>query len=66
VGPARAYRHALLHAGCVGERIYLEAGARGLGVCAVGAFYDDEAARLVASDPSREWIVHFAALGVPA
>ena len=66
LGPARAYRHAFLEAGMVGERIYLEGVARGLGVCAVGAFYDDEAARLVALDPAREWPVHFAALGLPA
>jgi len=65
-GPARGYRHAFLEAGLVGERLYLEAGARGLGVCAVGAFYDDEAAGLVGVDPQHEWIVHFAALGVPA
>jgi nitroreductase len=49
----------------VGERIYLEAGTRGLGTCAVGAFYDDEAAALLAIDPAREWVVHFAALGIP-
>jgi len=65
-GPARGYRHAFLEAGLIGERLYLEAGARGLGVCAVGAFYDDEAAALVGVDPQHEWIVHFAALGVPA
>jgi SagB-type dehydrogenase family enzyme len=65
-GPARGYRHAFLEAGLVGERLYLDAGARGLGVCAVGAFYDDEAAQLVAVDPAQEWIVHFAALGVPS
>lgn len=63
-GPARGYRHAFLEAGRVGERIYLEAGARGLGACAVGAFYDDEAAALVAADPAHEWPVHFAAMGV--
>lgn len=65
-GAARGYRHAFLEAGLVGERVYLEAGARGLGACAVGAFYDDEAAALVALDPSREWVVHFAALGLPS
>jgi len=65
-GAARGYRHAFLEAGLVGERLYLEAGARGLGVCAVGAFYDDEAAALVGVDPQHEWIVHFAALGVKA
>jgi hypothetical protein len=31
--------------------------------CAVGAFYDDEAAALVGVDPGREWVLHFAALG---
>jgi SagB-type dehydrogenase family enzyme len=66
LGPARAYRHALLHAGCIGERLYLEAGARGLAVCAVGAFHDDEATALVAADAARQWIVHFAAIGLPA
>ncbi len=65
-GPARGYRHAFIEAGLVGERIYIEAGARGLGACAVGAFYDAEAAALVAIDPEREWVVHFAALGVPS
>ena len=66
LGPARGYRHAFLEAGRVGERVYLEAAARGLGACAVGAFYDDEAAALVGVDPAREWVVHFAALGVRA
>ena len=66
LGAARGYRHAFLEAGRVGERVYLEATARGLGACAVGAFYDDEAAALVGVDPAREWVVHFAALGVKA
>jgi SagB-type dehydrogenase family enzyme len=65
LGAARGYRHAFIEAGLMGERLYLEAGARGLGACAVGAFYDDEAAALVGVDPAREWVVHFAALGVP-
>jgi SagB-type dehydrogenase family enzyme len=65
-GAARGWRHAFLEVGLVGERIYLEAGARDLGACAVGAFHDDEAAALLAIDPAREWVVHFAALGVPA
>lgn len=65
-GPARGYRHALLESGLVGERVYLEAAARGLGACAVGAFYDDEASALLGIDPAREWVVHFAALGMTA
>ena len=62
-GAARGYRHAFLEAGLMGERIYLEAGALGLGACAVGAFYDDEIAALVGVDASREWVLHLAALG---
>ena len=65
-GAARGYRHAFIESGLVGERLYLAGEALGLGVCAVGAFYDDEASRLVNVDPAREWVVHFAALGVPA
>jgi SagB-type dehydrogenase family enzyme len=63
LGAARGYRHAFLETGLVGERIYLEAAARGLGACAVGAFYDAEAEALVGVDPAREWVLHFAALG---
>ncbi|MBK6864125.1 MAG: SagB family peptide dehydrogenase [Ideonella sp.] len=65
-GALRGYRHALLQAGCIGELIYLAAGARGLAACAVGAFYDAEAAALVGADPAREWVLHLVALGVPA
>ena len=65
-GPGRGYRHAFLEAGLAGERLYLAAGALGLGACAVGAFYDDEASALVGVDARHEWVVHFAALGVPA
>jgi nitroreductase len=65
-GLARGYRHAFLEAGLAGERAYLEAGARGLAVCGVGAFFDDDAAALIAADPVREWVVHFVALGRPA
>jgi SagB-type dehydrogenase family enzyme len=65
-GAARGYRHAFLETGLQGERLYLAAGALGLGVCAVGAFYDEEVSTLVGLDAEREWVVHFAALGVPA
>lgn len=62
---ARGYRHALAEAGRIGERVYLAAEARDLAACSVGAFYDEEAARLVGVDPAREWVLHFVALGVP-
>ena len=45
------------------ERILLEAVALGLSACPVGAFFDDDAARLVGSDMEREWVLHFIGLG---
>jgi nitroreductase len=63
-GGARGYRHGFLEAGMIGERWLLAAVANGLGACPVGAFYDDEAAKLIGVDPRREWVLHFAALGV--
>jgi len=64
--PARAYRQALLEAGRLGEAAYLAAGARGLGACSVGAFYDDEVCALVGRDPGQHWPLHLVALGWPA
>ncbi|HJU99764.1 MAG TPA: SagB family peptide dehydrogenase [Burkholderiaceae bacterium] len=63
---ARGYRHGLIETGLIGERWLLGAVARRLGACPVGAFYDDEAAALINADQRREWVLHFAALGVPA
>jgi SagB-type dehydrogenase family enzyme len=63
---ARGYRQGFLEAGMIGERWLLGAVARGLSACPVGAFYDDEAAALIGVDRRREWVLHFAALGVPA
>ncbi len=63
---ARGYRHGLIETGMIGERWLLGAVARGLGACPVGAFYDDEAAELINIDPQREWVLHFAALGMAA
>jgi hypothetical protein len=39
------------------------AGALGLGVCAIGALYDDEAAALFGADPARGWVVYAAEVG---
>jgi SagB-type dehydrogenase family enzyme len=62
---ARGYRHAFLEAGMVGERLLLSAIMRGLGACSVGAFYDDEAAKLVNVSPDDEWVLHFVGVGQP-
>lgn len=63
VGAARGYRHAFIEAGLVGERLYLAGQSLGLGVCGVGAFFDDEAAALAGIDPAQEWVVHLVAVG---
>jgi SagB-type dehydrogenase family enzyme len=63
-GP-RGYRHGFLEAGMISERWLLGAVARGLAACPVGAFYDDEAAALIGVDRERQWVLHFAALGMP-
>jgi SagB-type dehydrogenase family enzyme len=65
-GP-RGYRHAMLAAGRLGQRIYLAATSMHLGCCGIGAFYDLEASAvlglndesallyLVAAGPVRRW-----------
>ncbi len=50
---ARDFRVGALQAGLGGEAAYLSATARGLGVCGVGAFYDEEVAARVAGPKSR-------------
>ncbi len=49
---ARDFRLAMLEAGLIGEGLYLSAAARGLGACAVSAFYDDEVGALLAAPGS--------------
>ncbi|HMK33589.1 MAG TPA: SagB/ThcOx family dehydrogenase [Desulfomonilaceae bacterium] len=44
---ARAYRYALLSAGRLGQRLYVTSSALHIGCCGIGAFYDEEAARLL-------------------
>ncbi len=60
-GGARAYRHAWLEVGMLGERAYLSAVGQGLGACAAGAFFDDEALALLGAQDT--WVAHFVTLG---
>ncbi|MGB6064472.1 MAG: SagB/ThcOx family dehydrogenase [Desulfomonilaceae bacterium] len=65
----RGYRHAMLSAGRLGQRIYLAATSMRLGCCGVGAYYDEEAVELlglndqsrllylVAVGPVKKWLV---------
>lgn len=60
----RGYRYACLDGGMLGERLYLQAGALGLGYCAIGAFFDDEVSEVIGVDPRDEWIICMGAMGV--
>jgi SagB-type dehydrogenase family enzyme len=59
----RDYRHAGLEAGLAGENAYLSATARGLGICGVGAFYDDEVNALLAHGGVRPRALYLQGVG---
>jgi SagB-type dehydrogenase family enzyme len=61
----RAYRYIYLDAGHIGENLYLAAGALGLGVCAIGAFFDDKANAIIGIDGREETVIYLAAVGWP-
>jgi SagB-type dehydrogenase family enzyme len=61
----RAYRYIYLDAGHIGENLYLAAGALGLGVCAIGAFFDDKANGIIGVDGREETVIYLAAVGWP-
>lgn len=60
-GP-RSYRHSMIEAGRLGERVYLAATALGLGACGIGAFFDKEAAVLLGLE-DRAWLLYLVACG---
>lgn len=55
----RAYRHAHVEAGMLGQGLYLAATARGLDATGIGAFFDDDVHRFLGLvGPSRQVIYH--------
>jgi SagB-type dehydrogenase family enzyme len=44
---SRGYRYTLLKAGRLGQRLYLGASTLGLGCCGIGAYYDNEAIKIM-------------------
>ncbi len=44
---SQGYRSAMLEAGRMGEMLYLSAASMGIGCCGIGAFYDEEARKLL-------------------
>ncbi len=61
----RAYRYIYLDAGHIAQNLYLAATALGLGVCAVGAFFDDQVNALIGTDGTEETVVYMASVGWP-
>lgn len=60
----RAYRYIYLDAGHVCENLYLAGEAIGLGVCAIGAFFDDDMNQIVGLDGTDETIIYMSTVGV--
>ena len=59
----RAYRYIYLDAGHIAQNLYLAGEGLGLGVCAVGAFYDDDVNRVMDFDGEEETVIYMATVG---
>lgn len=59
----RSYRYALLEAGHLAQNLYLVATSLGMGVCAVGAFLDDEVNAMLGVDGENEAAIYMLAVG---
>lgn len=59
----RSYRYALLEAGHLAQNLYLAATSLGMGVCAVGAFLDDEVNAMLGVDGENEAAVYMLSVG---
>lgn len=59
----RGYRYLFLDAGHICQNLYLLADAIDCGVCAIGAFYDDEINKILKIDGEEEFAIYMAALG---
>jgi SagB-type dehydrogenase family enzyme len=62
----RAYRYIYLDAGHVAQNLYLAGTAAGLGVCGIGAFFDDQVNAILGVDGTEETALYLASVGWPA
>ncbi len=62
----RGYRYAMMDAGMLGGRLYLQTVGLGLGCTGIGAFFDDEVSEQINVDPDKELVIYMAAIGVTA
>lgn len=59
----RAYRYIYLDAGHIAQNLYLAGEALGLGVCGIGALFDDEVNAILGIDGIQETILYMATVG---
>lgn len=62
----RAYRYIYLDAGHIAQNLYLAGTAAGMGVCGIGAFFDDRVNDLLGVDGVEETAVYLASVGLIA
>jgi SagB-type dehydrogenase family enzyme len=62
----RAYRYIYLDAGHIAQNLYLAGTALDVGVCGIGAFFDDQVNELMGVDGTEETILYMASVGCPA
>jgi SagB-type dehydrogenase family enzyme len=62
----RAYRYIYLDAGHIAQNLYLAGSALGMGVCGIGAFFDDRVNALIGLDGTEETVLYMASVGFPA
>jgi SagB-type dehydrogenase family enzyme len=61
----RAYRYIYIDAGHIGQNLYLAAEALDLGVCTIGAFFDDDVNSLIGVDGIAETVIYMGSVGWP-
>ena len=59
----RAYRYIYLDAGHIAQNLYLAGTASGLGICGIGAFYDDFVNSILGVDGVEETVLYMATVG---
>lgn len=62
----RAFRYIYLDAGHIAQNLYLAGTAVDMGVCGIGAFFDDQVNTLIGVDGIGETAVYLASVGWPA
>jgi SagB-type dehydrogenase family enzyme len=62
----RAYRYIYLDAGHIAQNLYLAGTAEGMGICGIGALFDDVVNAIIGVDGTEETVLYMASAGWPA